>query len=330
MLNQFDYLPEGLLSVATADLADLLEHPTLIHLPGERSQPLFISTLLHGNETTGFRAIQQLLERYPQGLPRALSVFIGNVEAAAAGVRMLPGQADFNRVWPGTPDHRCQEADLMQTVTGIMRARRPFASIDIHNNTGRNPHYACVNVLSAHSLQVASRFSETIVYFTSPKGVQSSTFAEFCPAVVLECGQSSDADSVDHATRFLDTMINLGSIPGDHPHDVNIYHTVARVKVPGQLSISTSADSDIRIDSALEQMNFRQLDAGSVFARSTSEHPLLVLNESNEDVTGDVFERQQDALMLRRDVILSMFTTDITAIRQDVLCYFMERLSIQP
>jgi hypothetical protein len=34
-------------------------------------------------------------------LPRSLSLFVGNTAAAEQGVRHLPEQPDYNRVWPG-------------------------------------------------------------------------------------------------------------------------------------------------------------------------------------------------------------------------------------
>ena len=194
MLNETDILPDGLLEAKTTDLHELLGAPTLIHLQGERKEPLFISTLLHGNETTGFYAIQRLLKEYQgKALPRSVSLFIGNVEAAAADQRRLDHQPDYNRIWPGSHHDDCAEKDMMKTVFNIMRKRKTFASIDIHNNTGYNPHYACVNILNPHCIQLAGMFGNTVVYFTSPKGVQSAAFSDFCPAVVLECGQSGEA-----------------------------------------------------------------------------------------------------------------------------------------
>jgi len=95
LLRHYEELPEGLLEVLPTQLSDVLGGPSLIHLPGRRLQPLFVSVLLHGNETTGFQALQALLARY-QGkqLPRALSIFIGNVEAARDGLRRLAGWRD--------------------------------------------------------------------------------------------------------------------------------------------------------------------------------------------------------------------------------------------
>ena len=106
-------------------------------------------------------------------LPRSISIFIGNVKAAEKGLRRLDQQIDYNRVWPGTLHHYLAEAHMMQQVTDIMRDKNVWASIDIHNNTGKNPHYACINKLQTEFTTLAYMFSETLVYFTTPKGVQS-------------------------------------------------------------------------------------------------------------------------------------------------------------
>ena len=175
MFNETDDLPPQLLEAQAEDLHIILSKPTLIHLKGEIDQPLFISTLLHGNETTGFYALQKLLNDFRnKPLPRSLSILIGNVKAAASRQRRLNTQADYNRVWPGSDHEQCQELTMMQDITTIMRERNPIASIDIHNNTGRNPHYACINKLDSTYISFASMFSNTVVYFTTPHGVQSS------------------------------------------------------------------------------------------------------------------------------------------------------------
>ena len=331
MLNETDILPAGLLEAEAVQLHELLGSPTLIHLQGEKAEPLFISTLLHGNETTGFYAVQQLLREYQdKPLPRAVTIFIGNVEAAAAEQRRLDSQPDYNRVWPGSNHDNCAETDMMRHVTNIMRKRKPFASIDIHNNTGYNPHYACVNILNPHCIQLAGMFGNTVVYFTSPKGVQSAAFSDFCPAVVLECGQSGDADGISHSTRFLQAVLNTDKLPSGHPQHIKLFHTVARVTVPETFSLGTDDSADIRLNAELEKMNFEQLGNGSIFAglKPDSNARLLVSNESNEDVSDEFFASKASKIVLKKNATLSMYTTNEKAIRQDCLCYLMEQIHI--
>ncbi|NNJ96041.1 MAG: peptidase M14 [Gammaproteobacteria bacterium] len=331
MLHETDTLPNGLLEADATELKRILGSPTLIHLPGEKREPLFICTLLHGNETTGFYAIQRLLKQYQnKPLPRAVSIFIGNVDAAAVAQRRLDQQPDYNRIWPGTHHDDCAETDMMKTIANIMYKRKTFASIDIHNNTGLNPHYACVNILNPHCIQLAGMFGTTVVYFTSPKGVQSAAFSDFCPAVVLECGQSGQADGVTHSTRYLQAVLNTDKLPSEHPSHINLFHTVARVTVPEIFSLGTDNNADIHLSYDLENMNFEQLGTGSIFAglKPESEAHLVVTNESSEDITSEFFEIADSKIVLRKNATLSMYTTNERAIRQDCLCYLMEQIHV--
>jgi hypothetical protein len=334
MLRELDQLPEGFLSARPSDLEALLGGPTLIHLPGRRTEPLFVSAMLHGNEPAGLEAIQGLLRAPPAGgLPRSLSLFIGNVSAARQGVRRLEGQPDYNRVWPGSDSDDTPEHRLMARVTERMRELKPFASVDVHNNTGLNPHYACINRLDDPFLQLATLFGRTVVYFIRPRGVQSLAFAELCPAVTLECGKAGDARGVQHAREFVTACLQLAEIPS-HPvaaHDLDLFHTVAVVKVPESIDFGFSRnDVDLCFDPDLDRMNFRELPAGTAFGsvRPGSLVPVDARSETGEDVTSEYFAVHQDRLILRRPVMPSMLTLDEQVVRQDCLCYLMERMSL--
>lgn len=331
MFNETNTLPDGLLDAETNELLSIIKAPTLIHLEGNIKKPLFICTLLHGDETTGFYAIQKLLREYKNSvLPRSISIFIGNVEAAAENKRRLGSQADYNRIWPGTHHSDSAETDMMKTVTNIMRKKKPFASIDIHNNTGYNPHYACINILNPRCLQLAGIFSNTIVHFTTPRGVQSAAFSDFCPALVLECGQSGQADGITDSVEFLKSALNLETISSDQPEHINLYHTVARVTIPEVFSFGTEKESDIQLGEELENRNFDELESGLIFAsiKPDSNAHIVVTNESDENVTGEFFEINNNKLVLKKDVTLAMYTTNERAIKQDCLCYFMEHIHI--
>ena len=326
MLNEMNHVPEELLTAKAEDLLDILKAPTLIHLEGTNPQPLFICTLLHGNETTGFYAIQQLLKEYKEKtLPRAISIFIGNITAAKEGQRRLDSQDDYNRIWPGSHHSDSAEKDMMQIVTSIMEKKKPFASIDIHNNTGKNPHYGCINILNPHGLVLASKFSDIAVYFTDPKGVQSSAFSDFCPAIVLECGQASDKSGEDHALSYLENILQLEELSAHDSNNLMLYHTIARVTIPQTVTIG-----DITLNELLEEKNFHRIPPGAEFATALSDkEKLIVVNsESSEDITKEYIERVGDKLIFKKPITLSMFTTDETAIRQDCICYFMEALHI--
>lgn len=331
-LTVLETLPEGLLERGANRLHEVLEGPTLIHLPGRRHEPLFVSVLLHGNEDTGWEAMRRVLARArTHGLPRALSLFIGNVAAARHGLRRLAGQVDYNRVWPGTPEPHLPEAAVMRQVVEAMAARAVFASVDIHNNTGRNPHYACVNRLAPQFLHLATLFARTVVYFLRPLGVQSAAFAELCPAVTIECGRPGTAHGETHAADFVEACLNLAALPSHPvaPHDIDLYHTVATVRLPGAVSLGFDpAEADVVFPADLDRFNFHELPPGSALGRVRPglANPLEVTDEHGADVGQRLFDWEDGLLRLRRRLMPAMLTTDARIIRQDCLCYLMERL----
>lgn len=334
MLQIIDRIPDGLATVAQADLGTLFSGPTLMHLEGRKPERLFVTVLQHGNEDVGLRAVQNLLIRYrDRELPRSLSVFFANIEAARANQRRLPHQPDYNRVWPGGETETCLESEMMREVVDTMSRRPLFASVDLHNNIGLNPHYACINRTDNRFLQLATLFSRTVVYFTQPRGVQSMAFAALCPAVTLECGQAGNEHGVNHATEFLDACLHLEHIP-DHPvhdRDIDLFHTTAVVKVPAQVRLGIgNEDGDIVLIHDLEFFNFRELQPGTVFGtvKTARGDSLLVIDDQGQNRIDDYFEIEDGQLRLRRTVMPSMLTVNKTAIRQDCLCYFMERFPL--
>lgn len=330
MLTQYDTLPPALLDLPAVRLGEVLPGPSLIHLPGRRTPPLFVSVLLHGNEDTGWLAAQSVLKKFVTAeLPRALSLFIGNVEAARTGLRRLDGQPDYNRVWPGGEEAHPAEAAMMQEVVDAMRARGVFASIDIHNNTGLNPHYACVNRLEQDFLHLAVLFSRIVVYFIRPRGVQSAAFAELCPAVTVECGKPGTPGGVEHAAAFIEACLHLSGFPAHPlpPHDVDLFHTVATVKIPEQLSFGFGApDADIDFVPELDHYNFRELAHGDAWGR-VRQGRLLALDETGTDIGDRLFDYRKNEITLRRPLMPAMLTRDERVIRQDCLCYLMERIA---
>ena len=333
-LKQLDYLPEGLLEISSIKLHTILPQPTLIHLSGKHAAPLFVSVLLHGNEPTGFMAIQLLLKKYKdKQLPRSLSLFFGNVTAANHNLRSLDNQPDFNRIWPGTELPDCAETGMAKEIVSLMKKRNVFASVDIHNNTGLNPHYACINSLDNQFLQLACLFGRLIVYFIRPKGVQSAAFAQICPAVTLECGRPGQQHGVEHAFEYLNSCLHLSELPQHKilPQDIDLFHTVAQVKIDERVNFSfNQVDADLLLSVDIERMNFTEISAGTVFgiSKHNAHKPLIAKDERGNIVTDDFFSVQNGELQINRPTMPSMLTLDERVIRQDCLCYLMERIHV--
>ncbi len=330
-------ISDAFLSCEAPNLYSLLGRPTLFHLKGLRHPPLFITVLQHGNEPTGFDAVKQILQRYRgRTLPRAVWLFVGNVAAAAQGKRVLEGQLDFNRAWPGTEFPACTETRLMRDVVETVTAKPLFASIDLHNNTGSNPHYGCINRLDSSFQRLATLFSRTVVYFQQPTGVQSMAMAPHCPSVTLECGEAGEEAALDHAVEFLDACLHMHHLPQTavSPGDIHLLQTMAIVRVRSGVSFQFGKEigpCDVVFRPDLESFNFGVLSKGETIGRLRQGRPLPleVTEENGTDITARFFALSGDRLVTCQSLIPSMATRDIDVVRQDCLFYVMEDMQDQ-
>ena len=333
-LHIIDEIPNHPLEVSPAELHQVLPGPTLLRIPGEKEPPLFICTLLHGDEPTGFLAVQQLLNHYrtqEKPLPRSVWLFLGNVAAARKNVRHLPGQPDFNRMWKGgaLPEHL-----LVEQLLAILKSNKPFAGIDIHNTSGQNPHYACVNKLDEPFIGLGKLFSPMIVYFTRPEEVISRALAEFCTAITVESGLARDPFGVDHVLDFLEQCLALDAIPtnANNPTEAKVYHSIARIEVPSQCRIGfgqACRDTDFNFIENLESMNFVEQAENTLMGwRRNPDLKLAVVDEHGKDVSEDFINYTNEEIRLIRSVVPSMFTTFAPNVLDDCLGYLMQRYSL--
>lgn len=344
-LFEFDVLPSGFLEVEFCDIRNVCPKPSLIRLRGKRSPALFISILLHGNEDAGLLALQDFFRAVaPDDLERDLTIFVGNVEACEAGVRFQDGKVDFNRAWPGSDLPLSKTHDMLAKVVEQVVDEGVFASIDIHNNTGRNPEYGCICSLDQQHVNLASLFSEKIVYFTRPKGVQTQAFLRHCPAVTLECGQIGSLKGAKAASLFLQKCMQTESFEGlmvgiDAAQDASgndlasvaeVYRTVARIRLQGNCSVGFESGNDIVFREDLDLLNFRMLPAGEPIGRLNSQlgKCLIVKDQSGNDVTSDFLQCNESQVSFGKAVMPSMLTKNLTVMRQDCVGYLMETIPL--
>ncbi|MCG8442536.1 MAG: succinylglutamate desuccinylase/aspartoacylase family protein [Caulobacterales bacterium] len=326
-LDRREGLPEALQSLAPHEVREVFPNPTLVRTRGRGDETVFVSTLLHGDETTSFFVLQNLARALAVRTPlRSLLIFVGNVAAAERGLRRLPDGEDFNRLWTGgdRPEHA-----VAAEVIEAARAAAPFASIDVHNNTGANPDYGCVNVLEGAHLHLCSLFARVGVFYTNPKTTQSMAFSRFCPAVTLECGRAGTPQGVRRATELVLDAANLHALndEGPAPGDLELYETVGRVLVDPEASISFGSEpADVRFASDIDHLNFSEAPAGHLWARSPhARAPLTVVDADQRDITADFFTQAGEEVRLTRPVVPSMVTTSVAAVRLDCLGYLMLR-----
>ncbi|WP_394693446.1 succinylglutamate desuccinylase/aspartoacylase family protein [Hyphobacterium sp.] len=326
-IDRLEALPD-LSGIAARDVRSVFPESALISLEGRHKQALFVSVLIHGNETVGWEALKRLqawMADHP--LPRSLLIFIGNVRAAEQGVRMVPGRPDYNRIWRegDTPEH-----DLAARVTEIVRAAKPFAAIDLHNNTGANPFYALVHHERPEDLQLTSLFSPNAMMTHNPPGTCSEAMSAFCPAITAECGHSGVAANEEAAFNLVLDTLHLDHWRGAPDLPLDLYTVTGRILIDpaARMVFEHGVEGDVEFPASLEKWNFYDRPAGSAFARIlTGGDPVRVTTETGADVTDLCFAREGDRLILKRDFTPAMLTTNEAAIRADCLGYLMEKSS---
>ena len=334
-LTVMNRLPADFLDCPARRLVEILPGPTLFDLPGRDPQPLFVSTLLHGNEDSGLLAVQDVLRRHAsRGLNRSMLFYVGNIAAAAENLRTLPGERDHNRIWPGAP--LADDEPLVRMARAVydyVERRKPFAAIDIHNNTGFNPHYSCVTKLEPKFISLAQLFSRIIVHFQRPRGTAAAAFANLCPSITVECGKAGAGSATQHAIELVEACLSIAHLP-DHPpapQDVDLLRTYAIVKPPADASFSfNGAAADFRFRPDIDRLNFSELAQGETFgALGTQDARLEILPGDNEDhAPEEYFDYADGSIRLSRPAIPAMLTLDPRAVQLDCLCYLMHRIGL--
>ena len=312
-------LPDGLLGCPAPRLFEALGGPTLFDLTRGLPDPLFVSVLQHGNEVSGWDAIRELLAT---GSLPPLLLYVGNVEAARVGARTLPHQHDFNRAWNGgeTP-----EARLARQVTERALETKPRLAVDLHNNTGANPHYSVLTDLEARCLGAAVEFSQLALLAQHRDGIQTERFARFCPAVTLETGRVDDPESARRAAAYLARASHWEEVPKASFAELTVYRNEVRVVIE-EPDAAFEAEAPLALRPELERYNFERVEAGNLFAHRAAGAAgvgLRAIDVSGADLTDFYFARQGTDVLLREPVYPSMYTRDLAVARQDCLCYFM-------
>ncbi len=160
----------------------------------------------------------------------------------------------------------------------------------------------------------------------------SLAMAAYCPSVTLECGQPGESTGVLHAREFIEACLHLSAFP-EHAlpaPEIDLFHTVAMVKLKPEIRVGIAdAGADFSLLPDMDKLNFTELPAGSLFGWTSGQRlPLQAWDELGREIAAEYFEVHEGEIITRTPVMPSMLSMDREIIRQDCLCYLMERLQL--
>ena len=317
------------------DVLVSLRKPTLIRIPGTDAAPRarLVSTLLHGNEDSGYRAVLDMLRR-GEHYPFDLWIFLGNIRAAHQegwfAHRYLDGQEDFNRTWglgaPTTRMRRCSD-----TILEILSAQDLEGAVDIHNNTGLNPYYAIVPDPTQEALQLAAAMADTILRWPLRANTLMEVLSPICPAVSVECGLPAVEENHAYAATALHRFLAMESLeqPVEGPRRVfeMMHRVIVRPEVPFAFGGVLTEDLDLVLHPGLDHYNFGMLLAGTELGRvpEGAGMPLLATDMRGNETTDRYFTVRHGGLIITEDVTPVMLTTTVQQTRRDCFFYIARR-----
>jgi hypothetical protein len=316
-------LPEGALSANARDLHRFLPSNSLVLLPGAAEPPLLISVLQHGNETTGWQAVQGLLKQSPR-LSRSVLLYFGNLEAARIGQRHVPQQPDFNRSWPGTEQHDSALAKAIAESMASIESMAPIAAIDCHNNTGRNPHYSVIAATDQATLNLAGAFADIALYFDYPKGVQTMALSTFCPAITLECGVDGDSATLALCQDYLGkVLVNTEALLNEPQTMPQLLRMAGSIRVRKGVTFDFSGQAELSFRADLDALNFTTVPAGTCLGTSRMLDVLECRDAYGQAIDNRWLGLDGNKLVTTTEITPAMLSTNPSVVAQDCLGYVL-------
>ena len=310
-----------------------LEGPAWIHVPGkDRSRIRVLTTLLHGNEPSGVRALHRWLRSEMTPVVDMVCI-IGAVDAAVAEpgfhYRFLPDTKDLNRCFREPFDGA--EGRLAGTILEWLRELGPEALIDLHNTSGRSPAYALTTRAASPQLSLASLFSEQLIQTDLRLGTLMEATEDDWPTVVVECGgaSSSESDSIayDGLLRFASEEDVLGQVSGSGR--VRVFQHPIRVELCEGRKVTYESSPNGRVDLTLlpdvDKYNLDCLQAGDMIGWVGTAYVdvLLARGGDGRDHTRELFLEDAGRLVMAKPGRLMMMTTNPTIAANDCLFYVL-------
>jgi len=308
--------------------------PAWIAVPGhDRSRCRVVSTLLHGNEPSGVRAVHGWLRSGERPAVDTV-LFVASVAAALEppgfAHRTLFGERDLNRCF--LPPFQGEAGALAHDVLARVRALRPEALVDLHNTTGHTPPYGVGPRCDPARLALTALFAARYVESDLRLGALIEAIEDEVPSVVVECGMAGEPEPDRVAREGLARFLSAETLPLDPeqttpPDALSVVTGPIRVGLQPGLELryaeGPAAGADLTIDADIDRHNFEPVPPGATIGwlGRSGRWPLVATRADGAEVSRDLFRECDGRVEARAGFVPIMMTTDPEIAVQDCIFY---------
>ena len=312
---------------------EILGQPTCIHQTGiDTSRSRAYITLLHGNEPSGLYAVYKWLT---SGIkPQVnLLIIVGSVAAALTEPvfthRALPGKRDLNRCFKPPYEHD-EEGLVAQAILDALGENKPEAAIDMHNTSGTSPSFAVATRMDAQHDALTTLFTNRLIVTDLRLGAIMEISDYLCPTVTIECGGRMDEQSIETAWDGIHEYFTRDNVLvlEDTDFDLEVLHNPVRLEFQVGTNLhysdTNNTDIDVVLQNDIEHYNSGVTPAGTEFGwlnRSSLDDVFSCVNMTGHSVLHELLEVVDGRIRIKRDVKLSMITTNARIALSDCLMY---------
>jgi len=288
-----------------------------------------VTTLLHGNEPSGTRALHRFLKesREPATNVLALVASVGAaLEPPVFAHRTRPGRRDLNRCF--LPPYLDAEGEFARDIIQGLREACPESLVDLHNTSGSGPAYGVATRVDPVRLSVTARFSEQYVLTDIRLGSLMEATEDDFPTVTIECGgaQSTAADRIafEGLTRYLcdDQLLKE---PSDAARQMIVLEHPVRILLASGASVAYAdapvAGRDVTLRKDIDRFNTIALSSSEPIGWAQALDSLVALDSRGVERRHEMFAIRGGRLHATERLQLFMATTNEQIAAEDCLFY---------
>jgi len=310
-----------------------LKQPSWIFIKGRDSTRCrILTTLLHGNEPSGFIALHRCLSE--SLIPETdMHCLVASVPAALQepffSTRMLPTQRDLNRCF--TPPFYDEQGQLAKEILAHIKKLKPEAIIDIHNTSGDGPSFGVSTISNPSHIALTALFSHRLVITNIRLGALMEIATDDFHLITVEVGGRQEPSSHEAAYQGLSRYMSTRNLydAGITSEVFEILQHPVRLEIKAYKTLSYGEEqkpgADVTIIAEIEKYNFGEIPANQNLGW-LGKHgidALTVKGTENQELISEYFKADGNNLQTRIPMKLFMATPDPQLAIGDCLFYLV-------